>query len=616
MEQKRDFGNVMPPNGRGGPGGGPPGGGRGARMMRETVKPKNTKETFFRLWSYLGNHKFMLLVALFFVLINSVFSSLATYQIRPIINGLVEQAGTSVLLNNLLLMLVIYLVSVISQYIQSRIMLEIAQSSLAKLRSDLYVAMEKLPLRFYDKNKNGDLMSKFTNDVDVVNQMLSSTFVSLVSGIVTLATTIVIMFYTNWKLALVTMTVTPLFTKVTKSISKKSMKYYKGQQESIGDLNAYIEERINGQKVIKVFNHEEETIEQFKNYNNAYRDNSFNAQFLSGTMGPIMGSLAQMGYVVTSAVGALMCINGSFDLGGYTVFLNYSKSFSRPVNDIFMQINTVFSAMAGAERVFSVIDERPEQPDRDDAQVIDNLRGEVVFDNVVFGYLPHKPILCNLSLKANANEKIAFVGSTGAGKTTITNLLNRFYEIQEGQITLDGVDICNLKKDFLRENIAMVLQDTHLFTGTIRDNIRYGRLDATDEEVVEAAKTANADKFIRRLEKGYDTELSGDGSSLSGGQRQLLNIARAAVSKAPILVLDEATSSVDTRTERQIEQALQRLMSSRTTFVIAHRLSTVRNADKIIVLEAGEILEQGNHEELLALNGKYHSLYTGSSKLE
>ncbi len=611
MENKRDFASVMPPMGKGRPGG--PGGPKG--MMHEKVKPKNTKETFFRLWAYLGHYKILLIVALFFVMLSSICSSLATYQIRPIINGLVEHAGTTQLAHNLLRMLLIYMGAVVSQYIQSRIMLEIAQRSLARLRSDLYIAMEQLPLRFYDRNKNGDLMSKFTNDVDVVNQMLSSTCVSLVSGIVTLGMTIGIMFYTNWQLALVTLTVAPIFTTLTRQISKRSMKYYKGQQHSIGQLNGYIEERITGQKVIKVFHREQETIDTFKEYNRIHRDNSFKAQFLSGMLGPIMGNVAQLGYVITSCIGGLMCVAGTFDVGGFTIFLGYSKSFSRPVNDIFMQINTVFSAMAGAERVFGVMDELPERPDHPQAITMPNLQGEVVFRDVTFGYLPRKPVLHGLSLTAKPNQKIAFVGSTGAGKTTITNVLNRFYEIQEGSITLDGVDIRHMKKEFLRENIAMVLQDTHLFTGTIRENIRYGRLDATDEEVIEAAKTANADKFIRRLEKGYDTVLTGDGSSLSGGQRQLLNIARAAISKAPILVLDEATSSVDTRTERQIEIALQRLMANRTTFVIAHRLSTVRNSDHIIVLENGRILEQGSHGELLDYQGKYHSLYRGTSKL-
>ncbi len=617
MQNKSQGMSNLPPIGGGGPGGGPggrPGGPPG--MRQEVIKPKNSKETFLRLWSYLGRHKFLLITALFFVMINSLFTTLASYQIRPIMNGLLEQAGTTILIKNLSMMCGIYLVAVISQYIQARIMLEIAQKSLAKLRTDLYVAMEKLPLKFYDANQNGELMSRFTNDVDIINQMLSTTCVSLVSGVVTLAATVAIMFYTNWFLALVTMIITPIFTRISKTISKKSMTHFKGQQESIGKLNGYIEERIHGQKVIKVFNHEEETIAQFRSYNDEYRDNFFKAQFLSGIMGPVMGSIAQLGYVITSGVGALMCVAGKFDVGGFTIFLGYSKSFSRPVNDIFMQINTVFSALAGAERVFGVMNEIEEVPDKADATIIEDMKGEVIFSKVKFGYNPEKPVLHELSLTAKSNQKIAFVGSTGAGKTTITNVLNRFYEIQDGTITIDGVEIRDLKKEFLRKNIAMVLQDTHLFTGTIRENIRYGRLDATDEEVVTAAKTANADKFIRRLEKGYDTILDGDGASLSSGQRQLLNIARAVISKAPILVLDEATSSVDTRTERQIEEAMQRLMVNRTTFVIAHRLSTVRNSDLIIVLEQGRILEQGTHDKLLEFKGKYYDLCTGGAKLD
>lgn len=606
MENKKSSPSVMPTVGRGGP----------PMMTGEKVKPQNTKDTFLRLWAYLGSHKFKLITALFFVIVSSVFTILATYQIRPIVNGIVGSSDLSTLIYYILTMFLIYLVSVIATYIQNRLMLEIAQNSLASMREDLYLALQKLPLSYYDQNKNGDLMSKFTNDVDAVNQMLSTTCVSLVSGVFTLLTTVIIMLYTNWKLALVTLVVTPLFTKVTQTIAKRSMYYFKDQQESLGKLNGYIEERISGQKVVKVFNHEDASIEEFKEFNREYRDNSFKAQFLSGTMGPIMGSLAQLSYVITALVGAFFCVAGTFDLGGYTIFLGYSKSFSRPINDIFMQINTVFSALAGAERVFIVMDEKAEIADSDGATRFDEIRGEIEFKHVKFGYNPEITILHDLSLKAEPNKKIAFVGSTGAGKTTITNVLNRFYEIQGGEITLDGVDIRNLEKNFLRENIAMVLQDTHLFSGTVRENIRYGRLDATDEEVYAAAVTANADRFIRRLEHGYDTVLSGDGASLSGGQRQLLNIARAVISKAPILVLDEATSSVDTRTERQIEQALQRLMESRTTFVIAHRLSTVRNSDEIIVLEAGRILEQGIHEELLENRSKYYDLCTGVAKLD
>ncbi|MFI3171037.1 MAG: ABC transporter ATP-binding protein [Eubacteriales bacterium] len=611
MSEKKDFSRVTPPIGMG-PKGGPGGPGGPGGRFREKVKPKNTKETIKRLLTYLGRHKLLLLLAMIFVVISSTFTILASYMIRPIINGLIEGTEVQTILRYLGIMVVVYLVAVVSNYIQSRIMLEIAQNSLAKLREDLLETMQKLPVRFFDNNKNGDLMSRFTNDVDIVNQMLSSTAVSLVSSIFTLCTTVVIMVYTNWMLAIITLSITPLFSFLTKYISKKSMLFYKGQQASIGKLNGYIEEQVTGQKVIKVFNHEEKTIHQFRELNKSYRDKSFQAQFLSGIMGPIMGTVAQMGYIVTACAGGLLCILGSFDIGGFTIFLGYSKSFSRPINEIFSQINAVFSALAGAERVFEVMNHEPEQ---DGGAVLEKIEGNIVFQQVDFGYHRDRKILKNISLSAKKSEKIAFVGSTGAGKTTITNLLNRFYDIHEGAIMIDGYNIKELDKAFLRENIAMVLQDTHLFTGTIMENVRYGRLDATDEEVIEACKVANADKFIRRLEDGYQTILTGDGSNLSGGQRQLLNIARAAISKAPILVLDEATSSVDTRTERHIEEALNRLMRERTTFVIAHRLSTVRNSDKIIVLEAGEMIEMGSHEELLSLQGKYYSLYTGMEKL-
>ncbi len=537
-------------------------------------------------------------------------------MLRPIVNGLLYGYGVEYLIKNLVIMGVIYGISVIASYLQSRLMLELAQKSLAKLRFDLFEKLQKLPLRYFASNNNGDLMSRFTNDVDAISQMLSTTCVQLISGIITLATTIAIMLYTNWILTIITLTIAPLFSKCTKFLSKKSMNYYKEQQQSIGKLNGYIEESISGQKVIKVFNHEKAIKEEFVKLNNDYKEKSFKAQFISGNMGPIMGALGMLSYAITACAGGLLCVLRGFDVGGYTIFVNYAKSFSRPISDIFMQINTVFSALAGAERVFEIMDEEPEIQDSEDCIEAETIQGEIRFEQVNFGYIKEKLVLKDISLVANKSQKIAFVGSTGAGKTTITNIMNRFYDIEEGCITIDGVGIKKYKRDFLRENIAMVLQDTHLFTGSVMENIRYGRLDATDEEVIEAAKTANAHSFIKRLENGYDTLLEGDGSNLSQGQRQLLNIARAAISKAPILVLDEATSSVDTRTERHIEQALDRLMESRTTFVIAHRLSTVRNSDRIIVLEGGVIIEEGSHEELLHLQGKYYNLYTGASKLE
>ncbi len=613
MEERRDGGRMPPPAGMGMGGRGGPGGGPGRGRFQEKVKPQNTKETVLRLLTYLGHYKCLLLLAFVFVTLGSVFTILASYMIRPIINGLVEGTGVAALVQNLLIMAGIYAIAALSKYTQSRIMLEIAQNSLAQLRADLFNAMQTLPIRFYDRNKNGDLMSRYTNDVDIVNQMLSNTAVSLVSGVFTLLTTVVIMFYTNWLLALVTLSISPLFSWLTKTISKRSMVYYKSQQASLGMLNGYIEEQVNGQKAIKVFNHEEPTIAAFKALNTSYRNQSFRAQFLSGMMGPLMGCVAQLGYLITACFGGILCVLGKFDVGGFTVFLSYSKSFARPVNEIFSQINTVFSALAGAERVFEVMNHPPERTSGTKTPAI---QGRVTFTNVDFGYHPARRVLTQLSLQAEPSQKIAFVGATGAGKTTITNLLNRFYDIQAGSICIDGVDIREIDKDYLRHNIAMVLQDTHLFTGTILENVRYGRLDASNEEVIAACKAANADKFIRRLADGYQTVLTGDGSNLSGGQRQLLNIARAAISNAPILVLDEATSSVDTRTERQIEQALDRLMQQRTTFVIAHRLSTVRNSDKIIVLDAGRIIESGSHEALLAQQGEYYSLYTGASKLQ
>lgn len=589
--------------------GGPP----NAKM--EKVHLKNTKSTILRLLSYLTKQKFLVSLAFLFVVMNSTLTIVASYMVRPIINGIMEQSGMEALLRNLLIMALIYVVAGISSYLQSRIMLEVAQKALYQLRIDLFTKLEKLPLSYFDRNQTGGLMSRFTNDVDAISQMLSNTGVQLLSGIITLLTTLGVMFYTNWILTIVTITVAPLCSIATKAISRRTMRYYKHQQEAIGNLNGFIEEHIAGQKVIKVFNREGQVSEEFDTLNQAYKQNSFMADFLSGTMGPIMGALGLFGYVITAGVGGLLCVFRGFDIGGYTIFVNYAKSFSRPISDIFMQVNTIFLALAGAERVFEIMDEEPEGDCTEGNVITGGMQGKIVFDHVDFAYHKGQLVLRDISLEAPISSKIAFVGSTGAGKTTITNLLNRFYEIKSGTIAIDGIDISTMNKEYLRNNIAMVLQDTHLFTGTVMENIRYGRLDATDEEVKVAAVASNADYFIRRLEHGYDTILEGDGGNLSQGQRQLLNIARAAVSKAPILVLDEATSSVDTRTERHIEEALDRLMESRTTFVIAHRLSTVRNADCIFVLEHGRVIEQGNHEKLLELKGNYYNLCTGNLQL-
>lgn len=584
-------------------------------------RPQNSRETVGRLMSYLGKDKAWIIVAFLCVIVSTLSNLAGSYMLRPIINRYIApldggRGDAAGLFKALIVMALIYLISVTVNYTQSRIMLTVAQSALKRLREELFSNMQKLPLRFYDTNNNGDLMSRFTNDVDTIGTMLSSTLVQLFSGALSIIGTLVLMVYTNIYLTIITVVMIPLMMKAGGFVAGRSQKYFSAQQSALGALNGYIEETIQGQKVVKVFGHEKIVEEEFAYLNQDLRDKQIRAQFFGGMMGPVMGNLSQVNYALTACIGGLLCVLKNFDVGGLTVFLNFSRQFSRPINEISMQISNVFSALAGAERVFAVMDSEPEPEDDKDAKPAGIIRGDVVLENVTFGYDPDKVILKDVSLYAKPGQKIAFVGSTGAGKTTITNLLNRFYDIQSGKITIDGTDIRHMKRDELRQNIAMVLQDTHLFTGTVMENIRYGRLDATDEEVVQAAKTASAHSFIMRLPHGYDTMLEGDGANLSQGQRQLLNIARAAVSKAPILILDEATSSVDTRTEKHIEHGMDRLMKDRTTLVIAHRLSTVRNANAIMVLEQGRIIERGDHEDLIRQKGRYFNLYTGLSELE
>ena len=594
-------------------------------------KPKNVKGSILRLLSYIKDDKWLFGIAMICVVVNIGASLLGSYMLRPILNNyIVPENGVgdiAGLAKALMIMGCVYLAGVVAAYFQARIMIGISQRALMKLREELFVKMQKMPVRFFDTTPNGELMSRYTNDVDAVGEMLNNTLIQLFAGMIQIVGTLGFMVYTNIWLTILTLVMTPIMLKAGGFVAGHSQKFYREQQAAIGKLNGYIEETISGQKVIKVFNHEDRAIEDFTKLNYDLKGKQMKAQFFGGIMGPVMGNLSQVSYSLTAAIGGILCVMHGFDKGGLLIFVNYSRQFSRPINEISMQVNTIFSALAGIERVFDILDmeEEPEFgtiPKEDQSPTdqliykLDHVEGEIVLQNVTFGYNPDKVILKDITLYAKKGQKIAFVGSTGAGKTTVTNLLSRFYEISKGRISIDTIDVRNIAKDELRRNIALVLQDTHLFTGTVMENIRYGRLDATDEEVIAAAKIANADGFIRHLANGYQTMLEGDGSNLSQGQRQLLNIARAALSKAPILILDEATSSVDTRTEQLIQKGMDALMASRTTFVIAHRLSTIRNSKAIIVLEHGQIIERGTHEQLMEKKGRYYQLYTGKAELD
>lgn len=645
LEQLQKQYNKAASDTRRGPGPGGPGGPRRGPM--EKGKVKNSKATISRIISYLKPYKFRIIAVLCCMLISNVTSLCGSYLLAPIINkltvyvtgqeteisamerfadnliskitgpvnALVKSEVVTYILTVIGIFAVIYAVGIITTYLQSRLMLSISQGTIESIRNDLFQKLQKLPVRYFDSNPTGEVMSRFTNDIDNIDTMINNSLTSIISGVVTLVGTFVFMITTSWVLTLITVVFVPIFMRLGGLIGKLSSRYYSGQQAALGAVNGYTEETVTGQKVVKVFNHESTCVEEFTQLNNDMRDKQFKAQFWGGVMGPIMGNTSQISFGVTVGVGGILLVLGKLTPGALTVFANYSRQFSMPINQLSMQMSTIFAALAGAERVFDVMDTAPEAPDSENA-VETPIKGEVILNNVIFGYVPDKTVLKNISLYAHAGQKIAFVGSTGAGKTTVTNLLNRFYDINEGEILIDGVNVKDYKREYLRENIAMVLQDTHLFTGTVMENIRYGRLDATDDEVIAAAKTASAHSFIMRLENGYDTVLESDGANLSQGQRQLLNIARAALSNAPILVLDEATSSVDTRTERHIEHGMDRLMKNRTTFVIAHRLSTVRNANAIMVLENGEIIERGNHDQLLELKGRYFELYTGKKELD
>lgn len=585
-------------------------------------KPKDQKKTLGRLISYLGESKVLLTV----VIIASVLSTLGglygAYAISPMIqiiqnalngvitrNMMIEQLGVQILV-----LAVIFAIEVATMYLSARLMVKISQRTVETIRKEMFSHVLRMKVSHHDANAHGDLMSRFTNDIDLVGEGLNTAAASIIINIFTLIGTIIVMFMLSPILTVLTLIIIPLLSLMSNVIIKKSRIYSKRQQQSLGDLNGYIEETMEGQMVMQLFNHEAQAREDFQVKNKIYRKNSQFAQIISIMIYPLMQNINTISYAIIGIAGGWLSINGMLSVANLGAYVNMTRTQGKPINEISSQFTTLQSAIASAERIFELLDWTEEMVNADDV-ILDNVIGDVRFENVTFGYNPDVPVLKDVSFWANPGQKIAFVGSTGAGKTTITNLISRFYEINAGKILIDGQEISEINRYSLRKHIAMVLQDTHLFSGTIMENIRYGNLEATDEECIDAAKLANAHHFIQTLEHGYNTVISGTGSELSQGQKQLLNIARAAVANPSILILDEATSSIDTRTERLIEQGMDSLMEGRTTFIIAHRLSTVRNSDAIIVLEHGEIIERGDHDELVAMGGRYASLYSGQTQL-
>ncbi len=629
-----------------------PGGGRGP-MRGPVRKPKDAKKTLLRILKYMGSYKLLLLLVVLLVIISAGADVAGTYFLKPVINNYIvpfigqQNPDLSGLVRVLCLLGGIYLAGSASAFCYNRLMVVISTKTLKKIRTDLFEAMQKLPIKFFDTHTHGELMSRFTNDTDTLRDLVGNGISHFISSFLTVIGVFVMMLVLSPILTILVLLMLAVMLLVVKTVGKRSSLYFRQQQKELGKVNGFIEEMIEGQKVVKVFSREEQIKEDFDKLNEDLCRAATNAHAVANILMPIMGNLSYLHYALTAVAGGALAIFGWMDIGTIGAFLQYTRSFSRPITQISQQFNSILSALAGAERIFAMIDEEPEvdngtvtlvraerasdgslaesengtlwawkQPQDDGSVIYTEVRGDVRLDDVTFGYSEEKVVLKNISLYAEPGQKIAFVGSTGAGKTTITNLINRFYDVPEGKITYDGIPVTAIKKPDLRRSLSMVLQDAHLFTGTVRDNIRYGRLDATDEEVEAAAKLANAHSFIMHLPEGYDTVLKADGGNLSQGQRQLLSIARAAIADPPVLILDEATSSIDTRTEALIEKGMDKLMAGRTVFVIAHRLSTVRNSDAIMVLEHGEIIERGNHESLIAERGKYYQLYTGAFEME
>ena len=619
----------------------------------EKVKGKKRK-TIKRLLKYVTeNYKLQLAVVLISIIISALVGVLGTQFIKYLIDDFItpllgsQSPDYSRLLNVIMMMAVIYLVGVVCTFTYNRLMVNISQGVLNKIRTQMFNHMQKLPIRYFDSRTHGEIMSTYTNDVDTLRQMLSQSIPQVFSSCVTMVAVLAAMLATNIYLTLVVLAMVILMVFVSRYLGGNSSRFFVKQQEDIGKVNGYIEEMMEGQKVVKVFNYEEDSKARFDELNEDLCDSMTKANMYANILMPCIMNIGNLGYVLVAVIGGILSVNGILTIGSIAAFLQYVKAFTNPLGQVSQQMNSIIMALAGAERIFDLIDQEEEldegyvtlvnakmengkiveaeertgmwawkHPHKDGRVTYTRLRGQVEFENVQFGYEPKKRILHDITLTAKEGQKVSFVGATGAGKTTITNLINRFYDIQDGKIRYDRINIQKIKKDDLRRSLGMVLQDTSLFTGTIRDNIRYGKLDATDEEVEAAAKLSNADKFIKHLPHGYDTMITGNGEGLSQGQRQLLSIARAALNNPPVLILDEATSSIDTRTEKIVQEGMDKLMKGRTVFVIAHRLSTIKNSDLIMVLDHGRIIERGNHNELIAQKGTYYGLYTGAIEID